>query len=63
MKKHAFNIGYRFFNSVYFQEFNYTILRAGHKIQVNISISNMGNLEYPAYVEVDRRSRSYFLYK
>ena len=33
------------------------------EIQVNISISNMGNLEYPAYVEVDRRSRSYFLYK
>ena len=23
----------------------------------------MGNLEYPAYVEVGRRSRSYFLYK
>ena len=33
------------------------------EIQVNISISNMGNLEYPAYVEVDRRSRSYFLYQ
>ena len=35
----------------------------GIELQVNISISNMGNLEYPAYVEVDRRSRSYFLYK
>ena len=26
-------------------------------IQVNISISNMGNLEYPAYVEVYSRSQ------
>ena len=37
---------------------NYTI-----PVQVNLTISNMGNLEYPAYVEVDRRSRSYFLNK